>query len=272
MAETWASRDEAVLASGRWRRDIVGYSERVFGPFTIGNSKLGPIPFYSLPPITTCPSATRFCRAYCYAIYEILDRRAHLREAASYILSLREDFPDIINWYLDKLRSRAPTRVVRLHVSGDFYSTEYVVKWYRVAEANPDYVFYTYTRSFKQVIEAGKPPGNLLIHLSADRYNLDEAVKAYNAIRSKIVTYVYTPGSKRDLGAIVRLVLETDAWVLVFRNHAPHAPRVKPDIRELRRELRKMAGPAADRVVFDPHEFWGGVTCLECGICWKKKG
>ena len=37
-------------------------------------------------------------------------------------------------------------KVVRLHESGDFYSAEYIMKWYEIALALPNVQFYTYTK------------------------------------------------------------------------------------------------------------------------------
>ncbi|MEZ0319289.1 MAG: hypothetical protein ABWK05_04745 [Pyrobaculum sp.] len=57
---------------------------------------------------------------WCYAVFEIANWRAYVREATSYLLSKREDFVDVIDKYLRLL----PHKVVRLHVSGDFYDLE----------------------------------------------------------------------------------------------------------------------------------------------------
>jgi len=271
LADAWATMSEEALNDPRWDPKLIGRTSRSLGPFTLGNAKLGPIPFYSLPPIVTCPGATRFCRAYCYAIYEIVDKYAHIREAASYILSLRSDFPTIVSWYLDKLRRTETPRVVRLHVSGDFYSVDYFMKWAKIAELNQDYVFYTYTRSLEILEQVQTWPNNLIVHLSADWYNLDNVIRTYNKVRKGFITYVYTPGNRHDIDAIIRLLLETDATILIFRNHVQHAPRSKPDTLQLRLTLRSRVGGEADRVVFDPHEFHGGVVCAECKLCFSKR-
>jgi hypothetical protein len=38
-------------------------------------------------------------------------------------------------------------RLVRLHVSGDFFSDNYFLAWMDVAEVRPEILFYTYTKS-----------------------------------------------------------------------------------------------------------------------------
>lgn len=47
-----------------------------------------------------------------------------------------------------ELRETRP-RVVRYHASGDFYSVEYAEKVMRIIRANPDTIFYMYTRSWR---------------------------------------------------------------------------------------------------------------------------
>jgi Gene product 88 len=40
-------------------------------------------------------------------------------------------------------------KIVRIHVSGDFYSAAYVQKWLAIVQACPDVRFYAYTRSWR---------------------------------------------------------------------------------------------------------------------------
>jgi hypothetical protein len=49
-------------------------------------------------------------------------------------------------------------QVSRVHVGGDFYSVEYIHKWIKIVRANPDVLFYTYTRSWRDP--------EFLVHLS----------------------------------------------------------------------------------------------------------
>ena len=189
LAETWARcGDEECLAKSPFEPELVGAGRWWLGPFTIGNRKMGEIPFYSLPPLLTCPGHTPFCTRWCYAVYEIVNWRAHVREAAAYLVSLRDDFPDIAARYLAKL----PHPVVRLHVSGDFYDRRYLEKWAEVARRLPHKIFYTYTKSF-DVIRNVETPRNLVIHLSADPYNYVKAAETWREIRRGLITFVYMP-------------------------------------------------------------------------------
>jgi len=264
LAETWAlCGDEQCLAKSPFEPELVGVGKWWLGPFTIGNRKMGEIPFFSLPPVSTCPGHTPFCLKWCYAIYEILNWRAHVREAAAYLLSLRDDFPDVVSRYL----ARLPHAVVRLHVSGDFYDKRYLEKWGEAARRFPGKIFYTYTKSF-HILRNAEMPKNLVIHLSADPYNYVEATETWREIRRGLITFVYTPGREEELQAVKYLLENTQATILLFLNHVQHAPRARINTVQLRRRLRESLGPAADRVVLDPEEFAGGPQCVQCRLCW----
>lgn len=266
LADAWANcGDLECLAKTPFDPALVGVGKWWAGPFTLGNGKMGPIPFFSLPPVVTCPGHTNFCVRWCYAVFEIANWRAYVREAASYHLSKRKDFADVVDRYLRLL----PHRVIRLHVSGDFYDVEYLNKWAAAAERHGDKVFYTYTKSLF-VADAALPP-NFVVHLSADPHNYREVAEAWNRLRRGFITYVYTPGyEKRDFEVLRHILSATDAHILLFKNHVQHAPRTRVRIEELRKALRSALGALADRVVFDPEEFYGGPQCVDCRLCWLK--
>ncbi|ABL88939.1 conserved hypothetical protein [Pyrobaculum islandicum DSM 4184] len=262
LAEVWARcrGDFHCLEKTPYDSALVGVGRWWAGPFTIGNRKLGEMPFFSLPPVTTCPGHTPFCLRWCYAIYEVANWRAHVREAASYLLSQRDDFVDVVLSYLAKI----PHPVVRLHVSGDFYSRAYLEKWAEAAGRRPDKIFYTYTKSL-DLIRRVETPENLVIHISADPYNYVKAVETWRELGRGLITYVYTPGE--DVGPIRYILENTGAVLLLFLNHVQHAPRDDP--RKIRTQLRATLGPQARRVVFDPEEFSSGPQCVQCGVCWR---
>ncbi|MEM0483225.1 MAG: hypothetical protein QW434_00775 [Pyrobaculum sp.] len=267
LAEAWAyCGDENCLANTPFDRALVGVGRWWLGPFTIGNRKMGEIPFFSLPPVVTCPGATEFCYKWCYAVYEIANWRAHVREAASYLLSLREDFPDVINKYLTHL----PHGVVRLHVSGDFYDGKYLEKWAEIARRNPNRIFYTYTKSF-HIVRRVEAPQNLVIHLSADPHNYIEAVETWRELKRGYITYVYTPGREgSDISAIKYILENTDAKILLFLNHVQHAPRLGISVPALWKRLSEELGVLRRRVILDPEEFAGGPQCAKCALCWRQ--
>lgn len=44
---------------------------------------------------------------------------------------------------------RFDVKILRVHVSGDFYSVAYIKKWYRIVRDSPDVTFFAYTRSWR---------------------------------------------------------------------------------------------------------------------------
>lgn len=111
-----------------------------------GNLKLGKLPSFSLPVITTCPGKTPFCDRYCFGLkgmftlQQIKDTNERRLDA-----TLREDFVPIIVKEIQ--RTRAPA--FRLHVIGDFYSPEYIKKWTQIATILYDVIFFGSTRSWR---------------------------------------------------------------------------------------------------------------------------
>lgn len=113
----------------------------------LGNSKLGRgIWTFSLPAGSSCPGKTKTCSSLCYAkkgFFVFGTVKNKLRQNLT--ASKRKDFVDKFN---QELRETQP-RYVRLHASGDVYSVEYAEKLARIIRANPDTVFYMYTRSWR---------------------------------------------------------------------------------------------------------------------------
>ena len=56
--------------------------------------------------------------------------------------------------------------VVRIHVSGDFFSHEYWLAWLQVARANPHRTFYAYTKQLRLWVNADHIPKNLILTAS----------------------------------------------------------------------------------------------------------
>jgi len=59
--------------------------------------------------------------------------------------------PDWVPTIVENIRARND-KVFRLHVSGDFYSVDYINSWREIAQSCPDTSFYTYTRSWRKPI------------------------------------------------------------------------------------------------------------------------
>lgn len=111
-----------------------------------GNSKLGVLPSFSLPPLMTCPGATQFCRRFCYGKsgrFAWRATRAVLKR--SYDASRRTVFVEKI---VDEVK-KSGASVFRIHVVGDFYDEKYVERWMKIASTLPGVTFYGYTRSWR---------------------------------------------------------------------------------------------------------------------------
>lgn len=113
--------------------------------FGRGNSKLGNrILTFSIPAVTTCPGRSELCETACYATkgWMAMSGRAFAKRLKA---SKKANF--VARAINEILRRRVKT--VRIHVSGDFYSPEYVQKWRAIVEACPEVRFYAYTRSWR---------------------------------------------------------------------------------------------------------------------------
>ena len=113
---------------------------------SLGNLKLGKLPSFSLPVITTCPGKTPFCELYCYGLKGMftLPQIKNINERRL-DASLRDDFVPVI---IKEIRgTRAPA--FRLHVIGDFYSPEYIRKWIQIATELERVIFFGSTRSWR---------------------------------------------------------------------------------------------------------------------------
>lgn len=102
------------------------------------NRKLGRAVYsWSIPPVETCPGRTGLCQSICYA-RKMASRFTHIRKAwrANLNLSERPDFSDLLTSALISIRQIEQKRQggvesipLRIHVSGDFYSPEYIHSW-----------------------------------------------------------------------------------------------------------------------------------------------
>jgi hypothetical protein len=111
------------------------------------NRKLGQsIWSFSIPAIKTCPGATAFCKLACY----VLKGRTATKgvQKAYEAARLFSTTPAFVGAVIAFVRLVGPP-IVRIHVSGDFYSAEYVRKWAEIARKCPGTVFYAYTRSWR---------------------------------------------------------------------------------------------------------------------------
>jgi hypothetical protein len=98
---------------------------------------------FGIPAQSTCPWADK-CKAYCYAskgayiwgnVKPAFEKRLDVTK--------QDDFPQVMMAEI----TRRKADVVRIHDSGDFYSREYLHKWFKVMDSMPQVKFYAYSKS-----------------------------------------------------------------------------------------------------------------------------
>lgn len=112
-----------------------------------GNSKLGKnIYTWSIPAISTCPGRSKICESVCYAdrgffsfkqIKDKLLRRLELSMSSEFVKTISDEILAV------------NAKVFRIHVSGDFYSCEYVDKWDEILKRCVNTKFFVFTRSWR---------------------------------------------------------------------------------------------------------------------------
>lgn len=112
-----------------------------------GNAKVGRgVYVWNLPVYKTCPGSTDLCRSVCYADrgYFRYPRNRALNEARLQAAE-SDDFVDAMRRELD---GRGVT-LLRLHSSGDFFSSPYIRKWEAILGSTPAVRAWAYTRSWR---------------------------------------------------------------------------------------------------------------------------
>lgn len=120
---------------------------------------------FSLPRILSCPGSTTICQMRCYQRTPEEMLKQSNRDSAvvnsrklNLFLSLQSDF---VNRISDEIKRKKPAfnekLIVRIHPSGDFYSTDYFKKWLKIALVTrlygKQYDFVAYTKSFSIIDE-----------------------------------------------------------------------------------------------------------------------
>lgn len=123
-------------------REVVLRFKRNFG----GNKKLGKVYAWSLPPRITCPGKTDLCSSICY-VDQYTGRYPLVM--GSYRRSLEISKLKSFREILTEALSRLNTGIMRIHVSGDFYSAKYAEDWFAALEMNPHIKPFAFTRSWR---------------------------------------------------------------------------------------------------------------------------
>jgi hypothetical protein len=184
-----------------------------------GNSKLGKqVYHFSLPAHVTCPGETTACASVCYAkngFYNMNNVKESLR-----ISLKRAKRADFVAKMIAAI-GRRKIDVLRIHVSGDFYSAKYIRKWLAIARSCPHVRFYAYTRSWRKArmvkalaALAALPNVHLWWSVDKETHALDGAPPAVARVR---VAYMQLADDE-PVPAYADLVFRVDYHNAVMRN------------------------------------------------------
>ena len=137
-----------------------------------GNQKIGKTMNVSLAPLFTCGNCG-CCKYFCYDIKACLQYK-NVRSARARNTVLWQRCPELYFAQIRKaIKARRTNKYFRWHVSGDIPNKEYLAEMVAIAEENPDFVFWTYTKMYWIVNQYCKEhggrsaiPGNLSIMFS----------------------------------------------------------------------------------------------------------
>jgi hypothetical protein len=131
-----------------------------------GNSKLGKIPNFSLPPRKSCPNCKHCSGTYNghkYSCYADKAMRMFPSAKQAWEKNLRQCKRDLAGSrrQLETWLHKHKPKWFRIHVAGDFFSQEYLDMWLWIAKAFPNTKFLAFTKSFH--LDFGSKPRNLKI-------------------------------------------------------------------------------------------------------------
>jgi len=158
---------------------------------------------FGIPAQDTCLWAGE-CKKYCYAskgayiwsnVKPAFERRLEATK--------QDNFPQVMIAEITKRK----VDVVRIHDSGDFYSREYLHKWFKIMESLPHVKFYAYSKSLP-LLKDEKLPDNFTLIKSegGKRDDLIDASKDRHArifkTEAELIAEGYANASDNDLIAI----------------------------------------------------------------------
>jgi hypothetical protein len=182
--------------------------------FNKGNAKLGKhIYTFSLPAGHSCPFA-RECLSKAGRNGEGIQDGKHTRfrcfaassEAQYEVVRDQrwENFELLKGSSIDAMASfielslPQKAKIIRIHVSGDFFSQDYFDAWLKVCGNNPDETFYAYTKSLRfWVKRLGNIPQNL--KLNASRGGMNDSLIDDHGLKSALVVFSYDEAKEKGL-------------------------------------------------------------------------
>lgn len=158
---------------------------------------------FGIPAQDTCLWAGE-CKKYCYA-----SKGAYIWSNVKPAFQRRLDATkqDNFNVIMQKEILAKKAQVVRIHDSGDFYSREYLMKWFWIMESLPAVKFYAYSKSLP-LFKGEKLPANFtLIKSEGGKRDdlIDPSVDRHARIfktEAELIAEGYANASDNDLIAI----------------------------------------------------------------------
>ena len=136
---------------------------------SMSNTKMGAVPSFSLMPIITCsPDAP--CRIKGCYMKPLVASRIQLRQSLSKNTDIATSDPEKVYRQVCGWLAMYRPVAFRIHVSGDFFNTEYLDVWNRIARRNSSVKFFAFTKQFgvlRGYLSKHKLSKNLSIILSA---------------------------------------------------------------------------------------------------------
>ena len=179
--------------------------------FALGNAKLQGIWTFSLPAGHTCPGA-RECLAKvpreggpivngkdtvfrCFAA-SMENLFPNVRNSRWRNLDLLKASKDKVKLISESLPGR-DGHTYRIHVSGDFYSKDYMLSWILVAKMFPNRTFYAYTKSLNSWVDLMSEIPNNFILTASKGGKYDDAIENEGLKSAEVV---FTVQEAKDRG------------------------------------------------------------------------
>jgi hypothetical protein len=158
---------------------------------------------FGIPAQDTCLWADK-CKKYCYAskgAYIWSNVKPAFEERLR--MTKLDNFPQLMIAEITKRK----VNVVRIHDSGDFYSREYVNKWFKIMDSLPQVKFYAYTKSLPLFDGVKLPDNFVLIKSEGGKRDdmIDPSVDRHARIfktEQELIAEGYANASDNDLIAI----------------------------------------------------------------------
>jgi hypothetical protein len=123
-----------------------------------GNRRMK-IPTFSLISEYSCPNATPLCKKYCYA------KKAERAYKNVFISRMANTFDSFKATFISDMKAillHENNTYIRIHESGDFYSQEYLDKWFKICNQFPEKRFLAYSQMYN--LDWSNKPKNMVVY------------------------------------------------------------------------------------------------------------